>query len=606
MSYRAQPAPEYHRSAVSSPGRRGEIVTFLVLVVAATIAVAATFPRSSIAPLASAFVPVAVLIVLTPIQGRSVWTGLGLTRVGVRLWPVAVAVPIAVAATSYLVISRLGMGNPIALSDLSGFSILINVSVATVLVLGEELGWRGYLLPRVQQLTTRPAGAILTAVAHAAAHLPLILLTSTYNSVGSRSVVAPLTVVTISGAGSLLRLAARRRLEHLARGTRARGGEHSGGLRVSRCPSLRGDLPRPPRRRRRAGHGPSHHGRRGRCPHPRPPQRVAQRGTPRSAMTTPNLPNKTSQQEEPEMTTQSPRHTSDGQAVGDDHSTSPTRPGRRIKPTFIRRHPVACFFVLAYVLTWGGIPWNSFFTPGALIAALVVIGLTQGRRGLRQLGARIIRWRVSWIWYAIAIAVPLAVHAASISINVAIGAAAPSLGVLNPWYGLPLALALHTISPFGGPLMEEPSFRGFAQPELQKTRSRLAATAIMAVLVTGWHMPLFFMPVFEAHPIGIVTTLSVTFWYAWLLNHASGSVLITLIAHGTEGAVETNSLWGPGADLERLNFVYAAVWCLVAVGLVVSNRTFWTRTAPADPPARSRAASVEASIHVGPSPAGRP
>jgi uncharacterized protein len=306
------------------------------------------------------------------------------------------------------------------------------------------------------------------------------------------------------------------------------------------------------------------------------------------------------------MTRQSPRHTSDGQAVGDDHSTSPTPPGRRIKPTFIRRHPVACFFVLAYVLTWGGIPWNSFFTPGALIAALVVIGLTQGRGGLRQLGARILRWRVSWIWYAIAIAVPLAVHAASISINVAIGAAAPSLGVLNPWYGLPLALALHIISPFGGPLMEEPSFRGFAQPELQKTRSRLAATAIMAVLVTGWHMPLFFMPVFEAHPIGIVTTLSVTFWYAWLLNHASGSVLITLIAHGTEGAVETNSLWGPGADLERLNFVYAAVWCLVAVGLVVSNRTFWTRTAPADAPARSRSASVEASIHVGPSPAGRP
>ncbi len=62
--------------------------------------------------------------------------------------------------------------------------------------------------------------------------------------------------------------------------------------------------------------------------------------------------------------------------------------------------------------------------------------------------------------------------------------------------------------------MEEPSFRGFAQPELQKGRSRLAATAIMAVLVTGWHLPLFFMPVFEAHPIGILTTMAVTFWYA--------------------------------------------------------------------------------------------
>ena len=187
--------------------------------------------------------------------------------------------------------------------------------------------------------------------------------------------------------------------------------------------------------------------------------------------------------------------------------------------------------------------------PGALIAALVVVLLTEGPRGLLTLGARLIRWRVSWVWYGLAIAVPLLVHLTSISINAGLASSAPSLGLLTPWYGIPLAIALHMISPFGGPLMEEPSFRGFAQPELQEGRSRLAATAIMAVLVTGWHLPLFFMPVFEAPPIGVMTTLAVTFWYAWLLNQASGSVLITLIAHGTEGAVETNSLWGPGADL---------------------------------------------------------
>ena len=254
---------------------------------------------------------------------------------------------------------------------------------------------------------------------------------------------------------------------------------------------------------------------------------------------------------------------------------------------FLRRHRVACFFVLAYFLTWGAIPWNSFFTPGALIAAVVVVLLTEGPRGLLKLGSRLIRWRVSWVWYALAIGVPLFVHFASTSINVALGASAPSLTLLTPWYGLPLAVALHMISPFGGPLMEEPSFRGFAQPELQKGRSRLAATAIMALLVTGWHLPLFFMPVFEAPPIGIVTTMALTFWYAWLLNHASGSVLITLIAHGAEGAVETNSLWGPGADLVRLNYVYATVWCLVALSLLVLDRRFWTYITPADDPAEA-------------------
>jgi uncharacterized protein len=145
--------------------------------------------------------------------------------------------------------------------------------------------------------------------------------------------------------------------------------------------------------------------------------------------------------------------------------------------------------------------------------------------------------------------------------------------------------------------MEEPSFRGYAQPELQKDHSRLVATAIMAVLITGWHGPLFFMPVFQAHPIGFVTTVAVTFWYAWLFNHASGSSLLTLIAHGVEGGVETNELWGPGADLERLNYTYAIVWCLVALGLLVFDRRFWNKTAPADPPAEGEV-SEPTSVRV--------
>ena len=245
--------------------------------------------------------------------------------------------------------------------------------------------------------------------------------------------------------------------------------------------------------------------------------------------------------------------------------------------SFIQRHRVAVFFLLAYVLTWGAIPWNSFFAPGALLAALIVVSITEGLAGLRALGARLIRWRVSWVWYALAIGVPLLVHVASTAINVGLGAPPPSLALLSPWYSLPLAIGLHAISPFGGPLMEETSFRGFAQPELQIRHSPLSATAIMAVLITGWHAPLFFMPVFNAHPIGAVSTVAVTFWYAWLFNDASGSSLLTLIAHGTEGAVETSSLWPVGADLERLNYVYAFVWCAVALALLIFDRRFWTR-----------------------------
>jgi membrane protease YdiL (CAAX protease family) len=249
---------------------------------------------------------------------------------------------------------------------------------------------------------------------------------------------------------------------------------------------------------------------------------------------------------------------------------------------FVKRHRVFCFFVLAYALAWGGIPWNSFGAPGALIAAIVIVSLTEGLAGLRQMGSRLIRWRVSWVWYALAVGVPLLVHVTSIAGNVALGAPAPSLSLLTPWYGLPLAIGLHMVNPTGGPLMEEPSFRGWAQPEMQRGRSRLAATAIMAIAIAGWHLPLFVMPEFQAHPIGFVTTMAVTFWYAWLFNHAGGSSLLTLLAHGTEGAVETNQLWSPGADLIRLNYVYTIVWCLVVLVLLVVSRRFWTHRSPAE------------------------
>ena len=53
----------------------------------------------------------------------------------------------------------------------------------------------------------------------------------------------------------------------------------------------------------------------------------------------------------------------------------------------IRRHPVITFFLLAYVLTWAAIPWQSFFAPGVLVAALVVVSLTEGVAGLRAMGS---------------------------------------------------------------------------------------------------------------------------------------------------------------------------------------------------------------------------
>ena len=97
--------------------------------------------------------------------------------------------------------------------------------------------------------------------------------------------------------------------------------------------------------------------------------------------------------------------------------------------SLVKRHPIITFFVLSYAISWAFLPIESvrFLPSGPLFAALIVIPITQDLSGLKELGLRIIRWRVRWYWYAAAIGVPLAVHLAVVGLNVAAGAGVPSL-----------------------------------------------------------------------------------------------------------------------------------------------------------------------------------
>ena len=255
----------------------------------------------------------------------------------------------------------------------------------------------------------------------------------------------------------------------------------------------------------------------------------------------------------------------------------------------MRRHPLVAFFVLTYALSWWVVPfgWEQFpfLATGPLLAALVVLALTEGRAGLRDLGSRMIHWRVGWTWYALAIALPLAVHLLTVGLNVALGAGVPSLAQFSPWYVVFVVFAVRLINPLDGPLAEEPGWRGFAQPRLQANRSPLLATLILGLLVASWHLPLWVLPRFGLSSIDILSdflaTVAVTLWYAWLFNHTGGSVLMTLLAHATEGSVQTEQFWSAGAAAARTSLLYAFVWCVVAIGLVVFDWQFWRNLAPA-------------------------
>jgi uncharacterized protein len=260
----------------------------------------------------------------------------------------------------------------------------------------------------------------------------------------------------------------------------------------------------------------------------------------------------------------------------------------------VRRHPLITFFLLTYAIAWGFLPFGSFGAFGPLVAALIVIPITQGWAGLQDLGGRMIRWRVGWIWYALAIGLPLAVFLLIVGLNVALGAGAPSLAQFSPWYVVIVVFAVRLIDPLDGPLGEEPGWRGFALPRLQTDRSSLLATLILALLVAVWHAPLL-LPQFEfgIHPIELLATFAITFWYAWLFNRTGGSVLMTVVAHSTQGIIQPPALWAAEAAAARVVLLDAFVWCAVAIGLVVFDWQFWRGPAPA--PATMQPAYVSES-----------
>jgi hypothetical protein len=240
--------------------------------------------------------------------------------------------------------------------------------------------------------------------------------------------------------------------------------------------------------------------------------------------------------------------------------------------SLVKRHPIITFFVLTYVIAWVTLPFGTFGAYAPLVAALIVIPISQGVAGLKELGLRMIRWRVRWYWYAAAIGLPLAIHLAIVGLNFAAGAGLPSLTFTSLTTFLTV-FAVRLVNPTDGPLGEHPGWNGVALPGLQASYSPLVSTAILAPLVSLWHLPLFFWEPGGLQPSvlvsGLVVTMAVTFWYTWLFNHTGGSILLLVIAHDIEGSIQY-----------ELGWIVMGVWLAVAIGLVVFDWKAWHGSAP--------------------------
>ena len=184
---------------------------FYGLTLASSVGIAAIAPKIGEASLVltmltPAVVAIIMFVLIAPEGGiREILTKLGINRAGWKGWPVAIAAPVFIqcAVLTVLYAAQLtDIGLPAAShSALStGADLAAGFAVGTVFALTEEIGWRGYMLPRLIGIGVIPA-MFLVGFLHGLWHLPILLTTDLYHQSGDPLIVVPLFLTTLTLAG---------------------------------------------------------------------------------------------------------------------------------------------------------------------------------------------------------------------------------------------------------------------------------------------------------------------------------------------------------------------------------------------------------------------
>ena len=216
--------------------------------------------------------------------------------------------------------------------------------------------------------------------------------------------------------------------------------------------------------------------------------------------------------------------------------------------SWIQRRPLVAYFGLAYVVTWSflaplalasrgvgrwSLPsaWHALGALGPFTAALIVTAVLGGRPAVRRWLAGFAHWRIGMRWWLVAAVSPFALFVVSAALVRLGGAPWPDFATLaSPAYANPTwlldVLFVGTVAYGVG---EEPGWRGFALPRLERRHGPLAATLILVPLWALWHAPAFFYrPSYQG---GLPTVIG------FLFGLLAGAIVLTFLYDGTRGSI---------------------------------------------------------------------
>lgn len=264
------------------------------------------------------------------------------------------------------------------------------------------------------------------------------------------------------------------------------------------------------------------------------------------------------------------------------------------------RTALVLYFVLAFAITWtsqiigmnlaqaSGLPLSNednfghflalfsgdvrlpylVFTSGAgpLVAALIVLAIFEGREGIKGLFAQLSVSRISSRWLVIILLIPIAVSAASLLIGMLSNGMRP-LDInpkLSPAYFIPFLLYMIIFTGF----WEEPGWRGFALPRLQKSFNAETSSWILGMLWGAWHIPVNVYLNWEAGPAVIIPliiglllgTVGWTIVNTWVYNNTR-SLLLMILLHGWTNAVQSYLVLSTG-NMAAMSIFSILPWAL--------------------------------------------
>jgi uncharacterized protein len=224
----------------------------------------------------------------------------------------------------------------------------------------------------------------------------------------------------------------------------------------------------------------------------------------------------------------------------------------------LARHPLVFYFLIAYAFSWlalmplvlseDGAGLLSYRSPlgfyatlaiasfGPFLSAFIMTSITEGREGVGRLLRRLVLWRVGLGWYLFALIGLPAIMVLSVIVLPGALASFQGLATLAP---LPLLALFVYVFFLGGPLGEEPGWRGFALPRLQRLHGPLVGSLILGPLWAFWHLPIFWAPAWNFPPtilnivLFVIAAIAFTIVMTWVFNNTKGSLLIAVLVHTT-------------------------------------------------------------------------